>query len=362
MRLYLYILAGLVSSLIGWNIAQILLADLRLADWVLFNQVRELVIFPCVASVLAAGMVANEMFLSNPTRPRLNLRILWMPTLIAAGLGFVAGLLAGGLYWLVFTHISLGPRLLRILAWLLIGIGIGLSEGYTWRWRSMEAGDKRRFQQRLIVSSLSAVGAAFMAALLFEVLRRPVKNSAWFQTFEDPLGLALLSAMLGIVLSMATSPSHMVALRAGTGFEFTYEDENPPPHKIYPSIQLLGGDDQPLLKFVSDPDNKRIEEGVSIQLPRRGKVRIGGDVDMSDIFLPGLPKVIASLEIHPRETILIPNNQHLKDIEFNGKPLYKRRIRLRHNNILSFYSDMGGSNGKKRFRFVYYNRFLDPLA
>ena len=68
MRAYLYILAGITSGLLGWNIGQLFLSDFGI-----LKSFPEVVLFPCIAISLAVGSVANEIFSSNPTRPKLSL-------------------------------------------------------------------------------------------------------------------------------------------------------------------------------------------------------------------------------------------------------------------------------------------------
>jgi hypothetical protein len=113
---------------------------------------------------------------------------------------------------------------------------------------------------------------------------------------------------------------------------------------------------------VNDSESERIEEGLSIQLPARGSIHIGSTLNKSNIYIPGLPKHIAELKISPRETILEPNSRFYKDIEVNGRRLdSKKPISLKHNTILTFYAENNESQ-KQLYRFVYYNRFLDPQA
>ena len=175
-----------------------------------------------------------------------------------------------------------------------------------------------------------------------------------------------MGGLLGLVLSFSTSPSHLVALRAGAGFEYT-ENLNISQHKTpsnYPHIQkeLL-----PRLKFVSNDLTDKIEEGLSIQLPARGKVKIGsaqlkilGSQQFGvNICLPGLPLHIADLDLAASQTILVPNLKFFNRIEYQGDPLTESTpIKLKHNDLITFYAENG--NDKKLFRFVYYNRFLDP--
>ena len=364
MRIYLYLLAGITSALIGWNIGQFLLTDLKIIK--ILPQAPEVILFPCIAISLAIGMVINEIFISNPTRPKLSFRTARIPILIATGLGLLAGLIAGGLSKLLFLpQIPVPTPIIRMLGWLLIGSSVGLAEGLTWWWHSQEAGDSKRFQQRFKTSLIAASVASLTAALLFELIRLPFGNlPASVRSIEDPFGFSLLGLLLGLVFSITNSPSYMAALRAGAGFEYVdlgpyFEDFDPiegeerDPPKI----------DRSILKFVNSSTMVDIEEGLSIQLPPTGKVTIGSDA-ASHIYIPGLPSQVAVLELQQRETILVPERKFAHSITINGEPVdYRQRISLKHNYVLTFHSpDRNENDEPKLYRFVYYNRFLDPQA
>ncbi|MGK7901544.1 MAG: hypothetical protein AB4352_09040 [Hormoscilla sp.] len=368
MRVYLYILSGIASALIGWSAGQFIISDL---EWL--QQLPELALFPCVAISLAIGIVATEIFLSNPTRPKRNLRSGWLALTIAAGLGLIIGLASGGITQILLhpvtrKQLSVSSQFVRIVGWLSIGLAVGVAEGWTWRWRSVEAGDNKRFWQRLLTSAIASSLAALAAALIFEWWRQqlggeiPEAQKGW----EDPLGFSLLGALLGLVLSISTSPSYMVALRAGAGFEYVetmdnYDDDSQRTISTnHPRIQKQL---KPRLKFVSDDYSDRIEEGLSIQLPGRGKkIRIGSGSG-AHIYIPGLPPHVADLDLSPGTAKLVPNPAVYDRVELRGDRLTSARpIDLRHNDMIAFHADEGVYHGKKLFRFVYYNRFLDPQA
>ena len=361
MRVYFYIFSGITSALIGWNLGQFILTDLGF-----LKQFPEIVLFPCIAVSLAIGMVITEIFISNPTRPKLNLRIAWLPISLAAGLGLLAGLIAGCISQILFLpQIRVPTPIVRTLGWLLIGSSTGIAEGVTWRWRSIEAGDRKRFQQRFWTSLIGSIAASLAAALIFEMLRQSLPElMRALKGAEDPIGFSILGILLGFVFSVSTSPSYMAALRAGAGFEYTgtqiYDSIDRQNRAIrYPMIDKK----ESRLKFVTDSEADQIEEGLSIQLPVRGKITIGS-ADEAHVRIPGLPMHAAELELKPRETLLVPNHNHFKTIEVNGVPLNSRRsVPLKHNYVLTFYSqDKRAVNDHKFFRFVYYNRFLDPQA
>ena len=187
MRIYLYILSGITSALIGWNLGQFIMNDLDLSKSI----PEEMILFPCVAISLAVGMVINEIFISNPTRPKLNLRTATIPLSIAVGLGIPIGLLFGLIYQILLLS-PIPGNVIRPLSWVLIGSLVGLTEGLTWWWRSVEAGDRKRFRQRLTVGLIAASSAALVAALLFESIRRPLGQIPMqYKGFEDPLGFSI---------------------------------------------------------------------------------------------------------------------------------------------------------------------------
>lgn len=374
MRIYLYLLAGITSPLIGWNIAQFILTDAGF-----LTQFPEVVLFPCVAISLAIGMVTNETFIGSPTKLKLAFRRLKIPFFIALGLGLILGLIAAGISQIFFLpQITLPTAITRSVGWLLIGIPVGLAEGLTWYWQSVEAGDPRRFRQRLLTSVLTSVIASLLAALIFEYLRNSFETiPLWFRQIEDILGFCLLGLILGLGFSLTNSPSYMVALRAGSGFEYTeniFEDElkelqtdgiDTEKNDIIPNLNGKPRLNTSRLKFVSDSELQDIEEGLSIQLPPRGKVAIGTK-ENADIYLPNLPAHIAELELKGREVLFKVNSQFRRQVEVNGKKLDSHKsIRLKHNDLITFYpkeQDDDNENEQKMYRFVYYNRFLDPQA
>lgn len=364
MRIYLYLIAGITSALIGWNIGQFFLTDLGI-----LTNLPELVLFPCVAIALATGMVLNEIFISNPTRPKLCLRKAKIPLAIAFGLGLVSGLVGGLISQIVLLpFISIPTWIVRTIGWLLIGLSVGLAEGFTWRFETVEAGDKKRFRQRFITSIVGGSIASLLAALLFELIRMQGQNLPdTFKMIEDPLGFSILGLFLGLTFSVTSSPSYLVALRAGAGFEFLgdtfYISQDAPKassnqKKTYPAINKSS------LKFVSNSDDEIIEEGLSIQLPAQGKFRIGSALD-SHIYIPDIPLYVADLVLERRSASLIPTSRFYRNLLVNGDRLgTNRTISLKHNYLLTFFAtdEENNINEEKFYRFVYYNRFLDPQA
>jgi hypothetical protein len=350
MRSYLYIIAGITSALIGWSLGQFFITDLAF-----LNKLPEITLFPCIAASLALGMVLNEIFLSSPTRPKLNLRSAPIPIAIAAGLGLAAGLFAGLFVQLLFLpQLRIPSFIVRIFGWLCIGISTGLAEGYTWRWRSIEAGNKTRFKKRFKTSIIAGAMASLAAAVLFEIIRlvvgQPIREIAGI---EDPIGFSILGGLLGLAFSLTGSPSYMVALRAGGGFEYSDIDRDTK-KSHHPRIESP-------LKFISLADTDYIEEGLSIQLPAQGKIIIGS-APGSNICIPGVPDCAAHIEFRARDSLLTASEPDT--VEVNGEKISPGRpATLKHNHILTFrVTNQKNSHAKKFYRFVYYNRFLDPQA
>ncbi|QHG21169.1 hypothetical protein [Nostoc sp. ATCC 53789] len=385
MKLWIYILSGITFASGGWNLSQSIIDSI---GW--FQQFPEIAQSACIAASLSAGTVLTEIFLSNPTRFKLNLRRLGFPVATAAALGFLIGLFAGGIsQFLLIPQIrnSLfffgSTPAVRIIRWMIIGIAVGATEGLSWRWRSVESGKKSRSQQRLKTNILAGMTAGVAAAIIFEFVRLVLKSSLKqvkedFQRnngfsilgFENFAGLLLLGMVLGVAFYFAISPSYVAALRAGEGFEFSEYNEEPA--KINKSKPIKIKDDKSnsietgyKLEFVSknrlEEIEENIEEGLSTQLPPRGTITIGSATG-AHICIPGLPLHIADLDIEERATFLRPNKNNYQRISINGKNLTSAsRISLKHNSIVSFYCEANSrKDDKKRFRFVFYNRFLDP--
>jgi len=364
MRIYLYLLAGLISALVGWNLAQLILTD-----WGVLRGMPEIVLYPCIAISLAVGLVANEICISSPIRPKMIWRVMKKTLPIAAVLGLLMGLAIGGLVQIIYLpEIPGSSRAVRVVGWFLIGLTVGLVEALTWQMRSLEAGDRRRYRQHALTSVLAAIAASVVAALLFEWLRLPLGGTLegnW-RRLEDPIGYSILGLLLGLALSITSSPSYMVALRAGAGFEYLRKVMGQGSPRETARIQRLK---LPILKFISEKKEvDEIEEGLSIQLPTFGMIRIGSSEKNSNIYLPGLPPHLADIELRAREAFLDPNPKYYDMIAVNGKYLTGRQeTPLKHNCVLTFNTLDGSStdespNHRKFYRFIFYNRFLDPQS
>jgi hypothetical protein len=373
MKPYFYILAGITSALLGWNIGQLFLSDFGLFDFLAkIGLFPEIILFPCIAISLAMGCIANEIFLSNPTRPKISWRTLPDPLFIAFIIGIIFGLVAGGIYQIFLTpEIAVPPFIVRVCGWLIVGASVGSAEGLSWRWRSIQAGNPKYFRKRLFLSIATAIIASFIAASAFELLRKVQGTMpVTFKTYEDPLGFAILGLCLGIAFSITNfTPSYLPALRAGSGFEYSgeeYDDigtSQTVPIQKYPKI------DSSILKFISHPDHDIIdhdiiEEGLSMELPDEATIHIGSD-NKAQIWLPHIPLDTASIKIKGKKAVLVPNPRVYDSIAINGRRLSDRRnIDLKHNSVLTFYTNTQDDNIEipEYYRMVFYNRFFDPMA
>lgn len=380
-KIWIYILSGITFASVGWNISQ---SIIDAVEW--FQQFPEIPQSVCVAASLSAGTVLTEIFLSNPTRFKLNLRRLGSPLMTAIGLGSVIGLVAG-----IVSQLLLSPEIrqflfflgstpvVRTIRWMIIGIAVGIAESSTWKSQSVESGKKSRSQQRFKNNIVAGITAGAVAAIFFEVIKFVFKSSLEefkedFQTkynfsflgFENFFGLLLLGVVLGVAFYFAISPSYLAALRAGEGFEYSIYNEEPAKINKQNSVKIKDRNNNNKetgykLEFVSDDSSDTIEEGLSIQLPSRGNISIGSGKNVY-IRILGLPPHIADLDIEERVTYLTPNSIHFRQISINGSELNSaNKVSLKHNSIITFYCEPNKrKDGKKRFRFVFYNRFLDP--
>jgi hypothetical protein len=365
-RSWLYLVSGLVFSLLGWNVGQMLLTDLGL-----LKQFPEVVLFPCITISLAVGMMLTEVFISNPTRLKLSWYTAKASLKWAIGLGLLAGIVSGIICRVLFwPALHTSSYVVRISGWLMIGAFVGLAEGLTWQKRSIEAGSKERAASRLKASFFGGVGGSLMAAIIFEVLRKSLGDQLpGLQNLEDPIGFAILGICLGFVFSYSSSPSYMVALRAGGGFEYksnnitgigASDDDLSTSPSLNPDL-----DKNVRLTFINDDNQLMIEEGLSIKLPPSGSINIGSGIGCH-IRIPSIPTHVAKIEIEGRSAKLMPNRGYYGAIEIDGQPCTSSNsVSLKHNSVITFYEVKESAKAiipDKFYRFVYYNRFLDPQA
>lgn len=354
-RALFYTLAGIVSAIIGWFISQILLIDLGqffIKYTLLFNP--DFILLPFVGACLAAAMVVTEIFLSNPTRYRANRRVLPPYFWGALGTGAVAGVISAVCTSLLYAT-GTPSGIVRIVAWSLVGFFTGLGESFSWRLRSIEASSNQA-NQRIKKAILFGFGAGFGAAILVELIRSNMQLGG----YEDPAGFLVLGLMLGLSLSFATAPTYQVALRAGKGFE-PPSSEAPVVSKNLPELKNNN------LRFATRSSSSIIEEGLSIKLPSQTtSPLIIGSGDTADIYIPHIPEECAALEVTNRQVTLTcyahqkVKIQNLRMSQGDPKTLI-------HNQIITFYHENENrqpneEEDTKLYRFVFYDRFLDPQA
>lgn len=352
-RALFYTLAGIVSAIIGWFLSQILLIDLGqffIKDALLFNP--DFILLPVVGACLAVAMVVTEIFLSNPTRYRANRRVLPPYFWGALATGAVAGLISAVCTSLLYRT-GTPSGIVRVVAWSLVGFFTGLGESLSWRLRSIE-GASSLANQRIKKAILFGLGAGLGAAVLVEILRSGMQLGG----YEDPSGFLVLGLMLGLSLSFATAPTYQVALRAGKGFE-------PPPSQaliVRKSLPELRNS----LRFVTTKSRSAlIEEGLSIKLPSQTTSPIIiGSGDRVDIYIPNIPEECACLEVKNRQVTLTCWLHNQVKIQNRRMNLGDQET-LIHNQIITFYHENRQPNEEedtKLYRFVFYDRFLDPQA
>ncbi len=369
-RFWLYVVAGVSSALFGWNLAQLIMADFNILPFLGDESdpiivVPELILFPCITISLAIGMVINEIFISNPNRLTLCWKKFWpAPFFMASICGAILGLLATVIVRICFAIVD-DATISRIVGWFVIGLAVGLSEGLTWMWQSVESRSKKRFNQRFWTSLIGASLASIIAALLFEYIRTLIKTNETFRLLEDPIGFVILGLLLGLAFCITNSPAFQMALRAGGGFEF--RGTSVPGLPIQPTISPFPYIKQGATLYLigTTDENGGIEEGTSVALPGKKRVIIGNEGNKNaDIYLPGIPVHAAFIDLTKNPPLLEPNNQYFYAIAINGKPLASDRpLNLKHNTVLTFYTiENGAINHEKFYRFVFYNRFLDPQS
>ena len=363
MRAGFYTLSGIFSALIGWSISQIIWQEIGayLTPFIPqgFNLPPYIILLVIVTPCIASGMIIAEIFISNPTRYQANWRVLSRTSLKKVFLvGAFLGLVLSIFNWMLLAS-NWSGGFVRIISWLIIGAFAGLAESISWSWRSIE-GTGNRVIQRIIQSTLFGAGAGFFAASFCEGVNRALGQ------YQEPFGFFLFGALLGLGLSFASTPTYQVALRAGTGFEAKKKPRsrkaaNTQIQTIHTSptqILRLALNNQSL-KFIPDDDYKHIEEGVSIQLPAKTKKPlIIGSGDDADIYIPHLPERCASLQVNSGTVIIRALAEDAVRIQQKFLAESKTTT-LKHNQILTLYHE---HDEEKFYRFIFYNRLLDPQA
>ncbi|MBD2680161.1 MULTISPECIES: hypothetical protein [Nostoc] len=363
-RAILYAICGVISALLGWSISQILWLDIG-GNFVQFlpkniNIPPYLILFMVITPFITSGMIIAEVFLSNPTRYQANWRVISRTSLKRVFIiGAFLGLQLTGLNWLLLASNWPGV-LVRIISWMEIGAFAGLAESVSWSWRSID-GKGSQVTQRIVRSTLCGAGAGLLAAILSEGV-----NQALGQ-YRDVFGFLLFGALLGWALCFAAIPSYRVALRAGHGFEAVKPKTRRPTTVIGTQANLTTTPTQILnptlnnssLKFIPDGNYRNIEEGLSIQLPTYTKTPlIIGSGNNVDIYIPHLSQECVALEVNFGTVEISCLAEGFVQIQ-NGFLSASKKETLRHNQIITLYHE---DNQDKFYRFVFYDRLLDPQA
>ncbi|MDZ8239355.1 MAG: hypothetical protein RMZ69_19765 [Nostoc sp. ChiQUE01a] len=354
MRNYLYFWFGIIGVILGWSVSQFVLFDLQpiwsASNFTFFLEYPQLVKLTIISSFLALFMVMAEAFLSQPTRIKAALRVLRSPLLIALILGIISGLLSTGISTVIRIIIPAPAFFIRLLDWILIGLTVGLAEGLSWCLRILirEKPDFRRVKERLRNSLIIGTVGSIVAFFLSEIYPK-----------QDIVSFIILGGVLGVALSFTSSPSYQIALRAGAGFEPTRSSFTKN------SADKINGN----LKFTNDSRNRKIEEGLSIQLTDSKEVLIGSG-ETANIYVSDLPPESAKITIRNRKAWISPcgkNNLIYRNRQIFIAPcsnpeddLEEQEIKLLHNQIITLKCI--NTTKRKYVSFVFYDRFLDPEA
>jgi hypothetical protein len=345
MRLVFYLLGGIISALIGWNLSLVILDLFKFASKTItgstFPFYVEFILFPIVTICLSVTLVLTTIYLSNPIHYKANRRIRNSYLKIALKTGLIAGAIAAVLTVIIYQG-KFPPASVRIVGWSLIGLGAGVAEGLSWRSLSTEGAKSNTFE-RPIKSALFGLLAGLIAALAIEFLRTIIPLGG----YEDLLGFTLFGAGLGMALAISTTPTYQVALRAGRGFGRARKDNQ---SGNYPKINDRS------LRIVNF-EQTQIEEGLSIQLPRdtSQSLQIGSAED-ADIFLPDVPAIAAKLSLERKQWRL--STPVGNKVQIQRRMLSENATEtLYHNQMLTFYHE---NTNTRYYRFIFCDRFLDP--
>ena len=373
-RFILYILSGSFAALIGWNVSTIIIDVIKLITQIVTGNsaltfTPDFIVLPCLAFFFAIVMVGTEIFLSNPTRNRNNwrkFRTYFLRTLL---LGIFSGVIAAIGTFVVYKGTGVALDVKR-LAWGIVGLSTGFCESLSWLSRR-EKNLTNKGNLRILKTSIFGSLAGLVSAIFF------AENLPQFRIFPDiydePFSFFMFGSTLGLFLSFATSPTFQVALRAGEGLEaINLEEDDTRGIKrkrniniSFPILKQQGG-----LRFVIEPPNEGdnpkkpnvIEEGLSILLPTNRSITIGGDPN-DDIYLPQIPECCAEIRVlfQSAEITIRQNQSSVVILSPTPRPKtnndQKTKIyTLRHNQVITFKSQYA----EKLYRFVFYDRFLDP--
>jgi hypothetical protein len=369
-RFILYILSGSFAALIGWNLSTIIIDVVKLiTNWITGNSALtftpDFIVLPCLAFFFAIVMVGTEIFLSNPTRNRNNwrkFRTYFLRTLL---LGIFSGVLAAIGTFFVYKGTAVALEVKRY-AWGIVGLSTGFCESLSWLSRR-EKNLTNKSNLRILKTSIFGLLAGLVSAIFF------AENLPQFRIspdiYDEPFSFFMFGSTLGLFLSFATSPTFQVALRAGEGLEAINpkkleEEYERGIKRSFPMLKQQRG-----LRFVVEPPDQGnnakkpnvIEEGLSILLPINRAITIGGDPD-DDIYLPQIPESCAKIRVLFQSAEITIDQNQSSVVILSPTPRLKtnndQKIKylLRHNQVITFKSQYA----EKLYRFVFYDRFLDP--
>ena len=378
MRIYLHIISGLFAALIGWSLSQFFWIDIGSTinpnssslDTIPLPP-PDVVLLPIIAASIAVAMVTTEIFVSNPTKHRLNRREVfsinparnrsqilphfWLAVLCGLGAGFLSAFLA---WWLYGTNLS--GQWVRGICWIVVGLFVGLGEGLSWLSRSMES-KTQRAKQRLIKTLILGGLAGLIAALIVENVRIRLKTLG-LVGYEDVISFCILGASLGLGLSIAAAPSYAVALRAGAGFEMTETMRNNILNDPNADLPRIMNTERLQLLTEDEPEDTPLEENLSILLPyytqKNEEIIIGSDTAIAHIYLPGIPEKCATLSVNNRKVkikCLQPGA-----IQVNRTVMRSRGPQeLRHGQIITFQRT---DKPDKPYCLCFYDTLYDPQS
>ncbi|HLP91204.1 MAG TPA: hypothetical protein VK184_21820 [Nostocaceae cyanobacterium] len=364
-RAIFHSLCGLVSALLGWSISQILWQEIGgfLIQFMPsgFSIPPYVILLVIITPFLACGMVMAEVFLSNPTSYKSNWRVVSKTSLKRVFIiGAFLGLQLSGLNWLLLQSNWSGVTV-RIVSWVVIGAFAGLAESVSWSWRSIDS-KGNKFTQRMMRSTLFGGGAALLAAIICEGINKGLGQ------YREVFGFLVFGSLLGWALCFSAIPRYQVALRAGKGFEAVKPKTRRPSTQVVSLPQVISHAPTQILrptlnnqslKFIPDDDYDQIEEGLSIQLPvKTAKPLIIGSGDDVDIYIPHLPLRCASIDVNFGSVVLRCLAEGTVQVQ-QKFVTDRRNVNLKHNQILTFYYE---NEPEKFYRFVFYDRLLDPQA
>ena len=359
MRTTLYLTLGMLAGLLGFTISQAILFFTNVTNFLR----PEFFLFPISSCFLAVATVIAEVWLNNPTRYKINRAVLPQPLTLALLVGLLGGGIAALLSSLVgyLANFNLSERLVKALGWILIGVAAGVADGYSWQHRTIEGGQQKRVRQRLITSTvfgaIAGLVAFFVSSLVFSL-------PDWRQ-WEELLGFLVLGGVLGLLFAKVGSGVLCYALRAGAGFE---AERYPNPNAPFPRINSRKLRLNCLSPSAIDEKGNvigglehKLEEGMSIELPRKGKIEIGG-ARGADLFIFQLPEECATIILDGRQAFIEAHQSHCVSV---GRKQLKagNQEPLSHNQVLTLLTEPSKTkeqSGMEFVRFIFYDRFLDP--